>query len=327
MQIRDSLAGALICVALTMAFTLEAAMAEETTDAPPAFDKLWDFQDPAATEAKFRALLPQAREAGDPDYLGQLLSQIARTRGLQRAFEDAHAVLDEAESVLTPECTEAWIRVWLERGRAFNSSDKKDKAEPLVLKAFVAAHKADGLDGLMVDAVHMLGIVGEGDSSVQWNALAIDLAEKSDDPKAKRWLGSLYNNIGWSHHDKGEFEIAVDYWKRGVTWHAERKTGRGLFIAKWAVARGLRSLGLNEEALAQQKALLAEYDAAGVEEAGYCAEEIGELLLAVDKADEAKPWFAKAHAKLSKDAWLQANEAERLARMKKLAGEADGDDG
>ena len=52
------------------------------------FDALWDYRDPAATEVKFRALLPEA-EQGDPDLHAQLLSQIARCEGLQRNFEEA----------------------------------------------------------------------------------------------------------------------------------------------------------------------------------------------------------------------------------------------
>ena len=302
-------------------------MAEDTAEALPKFDELWNFRDPAATEAAFRALVPKARESGDKDYLGQLLSQIARTRGLQRDFDGAHALLDEAEAAITPDCTKARIRILLERGRAFNSGGEKEKSLPLFLEAFVTAHKAGGLDNLMVDAVHMLGIVAEGSSSVQWNVLAIDLAEKSDDELAKRWLGALYNNIGWSFHELGDYDTAKDYWERGVRWHSERKTGRGLLIAKWTIGRVLRSMERYDEAIEKQKALLADYEREGLEEAGYCAEEMGENLLALDRGDEAKLWFARAYEKLSKDEWLKANEADRLARMKELAGDAvTGDD-
>src|SRR5205809_4269353 len=43
------------------------------------FDKLWDYQDPAGTEKKFRELLPAAEAAGDASYVAELLTQIART--------------------------------------------------------------------------------------------------------------------------------------------------------------------------------------------------------------------------------------------------------
>ena len=67
-------------------------MPSSAADGPalPDFDALWNFGDAPATEAAFTELLPMAREAGDPDYLAQLLSQIARTHGLQGRFESAH---------------------------------------------------------------------------------------------------------------------------------------------------------------------------------------------------------------------------------------------
>ena len=315
----------LALVALVAAFPfLEATMAD---DALPDFDELWDFRNPGETEAKFREILPAARESGNKDYLAQLISQIARTRGLQRDFDGAHELLDEAETIAPPDCTKAWVRIWLERGRTLRSSGKKDEAHPYFLKAYVQSHKAGGMDGLMIDAVHMLALVVDPDDSLQWNELAIDLAEKSDDPDAKKWLGSLYNNTGWSHHSKGNFEAALDYWERQLAFFQARPKTKlqQMLIAKWMVARGLRSLERYEEALERQKAILAEYEAGELEESGYTSEEIGENLLALGREDEAKPWFAKAYAKLSKDEWLMENEAERMARMKKLGG-VEGED-
>ena len=56
----------------------------------PNFDTLWNYSDPKGTEAKFRELIPQAKESGDTSYYAQLLTQIARAEGLQRKFEEAH---------------------------------------------------------------------------------------------------------------------------------------------------------------------------------------------------------------------------------------------
>ena len=84
------------------------------------FDALWDYDDPAATETKFRALLPVAD--GHPAYHAALLTQIARTQGLLRQFEAAHQTLDEAERLINGEMAVPRIRLLLERGRVFNSS-------------------------------------------------------------------------------------------------------------------------------------------------------------------------------------------------------------
>ena len=42
------------------------------------------------------------------------------------------------------------------------------------------------------------------------------------------------------------------------------------------------------------------------------------LLLALDRPDETRPYFAQAYAKLSQDAWLTATEPARLERLKCL---------
>ena len=52
---------------------------------------------------------------------------------------------------------------------------------------------------------------------------------------------------------------------------------------------------------------------------GYAYEEVGECLLLQLQAEEAKPYFAKAHALLSADEWLVANEPARLERLQSLS--------
>ena len=51
-----------------------------------------------------------------------------------------------------------------------------------------------------------------------------------------------------------------------------------------------------------------------------CSEEIAECLLALGRADEAQPYFAKAHEALSKDAGLVDNEPKRIERLAELGG-------
>src|SRR5438067_2536580 len=105
----------------------------------PDFDKLWDYAHPDETERKFNQLLPQAREANDRSYLAQLLTQIARTQGLQQRFDDAHRTLDQVESMLTDDLKLARARYLLERGRVFNSSEKPQDAMVCFTKAYQRA--------------------------------------------------------------------------------------------------------------------------------------------------------------------------------------------
>jgi hypothetical protein len=47
-------------------------------------------------------------------------------------------------------------------------------------------------------------------------------------------------------------------------------------------------------------------------------EELGECLLALGRADEARRYFALAYEKLSADSWLVQNESARLERLRAL---------
>lgn len=281
------------------------------------FDSLWDYSNPAETEKKFRDVLSQKENPEGKDYILQLKTQIARTLGLQRKFDEAHLLLNEIESSVE-DFPVAKIRYLLERGRTYNSSNVFDKAKECFLESYELALKHYE-DNFAVDAAHMMGIVEKADESLKWNEIAMSIAEKSSDEKAKSWLGSLYNNTGWTYHDMGEYEKAMNLFEKNVDWHTERKSKMQLIIAKWCVARTLRSLGKVEEALNCQLALQKEFAEKKMEQDGYNFEEIGECLLLLNRADESKPYFTKAFGILSKDIWHQANENERLERLMNLS--------
>ncbi len=281
------------------------------SDDRPDLTALWDFGDPALTEQRFRGLLEGDL---DPAFRVEVLTQVARTEGLQRRFEDAERTLDEAAMLESDD--RGRIRIALERGRVRRSAGDPDGARPLFDTAWQLAVAADQ-DGLAVDAAHMIAIVSDEAEAVAWNEQALRLAESSSDPDARRWVGTLANNLGWAHHDAGDPEAALVWFERALAARrAEADVGRER-IARWSVARCLRTLGRLDEALAMQRELAAELDAAG-ETDGYVFEEIGECLLELGRTDEARPWLALAHLELARDPWLAEQEAARLARLRDL---------
>ena len=281
------------------------------------FDALWDYDHPAQTEAAFRALLPQAEASGNPSYYVELLTQIARTQGLQRDFAAAHQTLDQAQALLTDDLHRARVRYLLERGRAFNSSGKPEEARPLFQAAWEQGQVYQE-DFHAIDAAHMLAIVAPPEEKLDWNLKALALVERTTDTRAHTWGSSLYNNIGWSYHEQGQYHQALESFQKALEWRQKQGDARQILIAKWCIARALRSLGQLEEALQMQQALEEEWKPIG-ESAGYGEEEIGECLLALGRAADARPYFAQAYAKLSQDLWLAAEEPARLARLKQLS--------
>jgi tetratricopeptide (TPR) repeat protein len=271
--------------------------------------ELWDFDRPDVSEQRFRAALPAATGS---DAL-VLRTQLARALGLQRRFAEAAAELDAV-----PDNGDPLVRTYreLERGRVLNSCGDPDAARPHFLAALAEAEAA-GLDHLAADAAHMMAIVEPGEAQLPWAERALAIAGASTDPRARRWIGSVSHNLGWTLHGLGRHEEALAVWRRALAFREEQGDAGALHIAQWTVARGLRSLGRYEEALAIQRDL-----AARVDSDGYVPEELGELLLALGRPDEARPHFARAHALLSRDAWLVDNEPDRLARLAALgAGE------
>lgn len=284
------------------------------------FDKLWNYNDPEETEKKFRELIPSLKPSGDKDLYLQLLTQISRTLGLQMKFDEAHKLLDEIQVDIDDKSRLAGLRYLLERGRVYNSSKEKSKAKELFLQAFETGRDMKE-DDYTVDAAHMMAIVEAGEESLKWNEAAMKIAEDSEDEDAKRWLGSLYNNTGWTYFDMKDYGKAFEMFEKCKDWHEKRKTGQGLFIAKWSVAKTMRLMGQTDEAIDIQIKLKKEIEEGISDEDGYVYEELGECYLEKGDREKAGLYFAKAYKLLSKDIWLSANEKDRLNRIKELSSE------
>lgn len=280
------------------------------------FDKLWNYNDPASTEQKFREVLSGYNENDNLSGYLQLLTQIARTYSLRRMFNDAHNILNEVEQKLPTANDVAHVRYHLERGRSFNSAGNKAEANKHFIQARDIAQTL-GEDFYIIDAIHMLAIVAAPDEAIKLNELGVVYAEQSKQERAKGWLGSLYNNLGWAYFDKGEYDKALSVFLRALKWREEKQSVPELFLAKWCVARTLRALGRLDDAIKIQLALLEQMIDTSHPD-GYVYEELGELYLL--KGEEVhKMYFQFAYNELSKDTWLAANELKRLERMKLLA--------
>ncbi|MGY4107010.1 tetratricopeptide repeat protein [Aeromonas encheleia] len=277
----------------------------------------WDYQDPAATALRFQALLPEARAAADLQYELELLTQIARTHSLQRQFDQAHRLLDEIEPRLTDATPRARLRALLERGRTFNSAGDKARARALFEQAWQQGGKHEERY-LAIDAAHMVAIAAPLEEQSRWHQLAMALAERSSDEKARGWLATLYNNQGWTLFELGRFEEARVCQQKCLTWHEQHGNRAKAFIARWSLARLSRAQDQHERAMAELTQLRDDMAATGGPEDGYVFEELGENALALNDPAVTE-YFARAWFLLSQDGWFKANEAERLARLKRLA--------
>ncbi len=277
-------------------------------------DSYWEYSDPEKSEQRFHELIPQATR----DEKLELQTQIARTYGLRKLFADAHAILDEVEAQFGQASLRPRLRFLLERGRVLNSSGEKEKARPLFEAAFEQAQHG-GEVGLAVDAAHMVAITLSGsEKAVEWNLNAIQMARKSDDPKAMALLPALLNNTAWDLFDAGKPAEALPVFQEAQAVWEQRAKKPQIFIARWSVARCLRTLGRQTEALAILRDLERMHQDDGTVD-GFVFEELGENLEAVGDHQSARFYFARAVEELGKDDWFVKNEPDRFARLQERA--------
>jgi hypothetical protein len=141
----------------------------------PDLDRLWDYDRPAETESRFRALLAELASGGSVAFRAELLTQIARTEGLQGRIVEADATLDQAAPLLAAAGARARVRWLLERGRVRNSSDREVEAVSLFDEALGLA-EASGEIALAIDAAHMLAIADAPERLMTWHRRALTMA-------------------------------------------------------------------------------------------------------------------------------------------------------
>jgi len=268
-------------------------------------DTLWDFNDPALSEGRFREALANCSASLDA---AEVRTQIARTLGLRGRFDDAAHELDRAEALIGDGASRAKTRLLLERGRCLNSAGNPNAAIPYFESAVETAADC-GEPGLEIDAIHMLAIA-DTVHALEWNLKGIEMAEASPDQRAKKWRASLYNNTGWTYFDSGDPKTALEYFEKAVPLREAMGDKGNLNVAKWCVARTLRELGRAGDALSIVSGLI-ESDP----DDAYNNQEYALCLVAVGRASEASPYAEKALGRLRDDPWMKENRAEVLEAL------------
>jgi tetratricopeptide (TPR) repeat protein len=229
---------------------------------------LWNFDDPDQSEQRFRAALATA--TGDDAII--LQTQIARSYGLRGDFSKAREILKDVERQLPTAGAEARARYSLELGRTYASAahppetqtaGTKEQAREAYEQAYEVARRAE-LDGLAVDALHMLAFVDtEPADQLKWAQKALAIAQASSQPAAKKWEASLRNNIGYALYQLGRYDEALDQFKQAVMLREKGEDVQAKRVAHWMVAWTLRALNRPDEALEIQLRLERERQAAG----------------------------------------------------------------
>ena len=290
------------------------------------FDDFWGkFGNPALVEKKFVELLPQAQQLENKSIYLQMLSQLALAQALMKKYDLAHATLDEAQAQLTPEHNLARVRIFLERGRVFQQAGELAQARTYFEKSFELS-KTCKFDVQTVNAAHMIAVLAETlDQKIAWNQKAIDLATNSQDLECRRWLASIWNNLGSNYLEAKQFDKALHAFEKTLEYRMLEQYAPNIRFAKFRVAQLLRILGHLDKALMMQQQLLLEHDAIAKTEKldmqpdmfiltrGWVYEEFIELYYAAIKG------YAKlAYEDLASNEKFARTEKARIERLSKI---------
>jgi len=261
---------------------------------------LWTYSDPALSEQRFQ----QALAGASADDAFVLRTQIARTWGLRGDFERARTILAPLEAELAQRSSEAKVRYALELGRTHVSPvhppetrthEQRERARILYMQAFETA-KAAQLDFLAIDALHMMVMVDDDPADqLAWNIKALAYLEQSTQAEARKWEGSLRNNVGHANRLLGNHDEALRQFRLSLAAHEREGRPANVRIAHWMIARTLRDLKRFDEAIAIQLRLEREWAAAGEEDA-YVYEELEQLYRATGAAAEADRYAERLRA-------------------------------
>ena len=230
---------------------------------------LWDFNQPELSEQRFRAALASANR----DDALILQTQIARSYGLRRDFVRAQEILKSIEPQIAAASAEARVRYEIEYGRTLASathavesqtSAVKEQARARYLRALELA-KAEQLDALAIDAIHMLAFVDTAPTDqLKWGEEALAISLASSQPAARKWEASLRNNIGYALHQLKRYDEALAQFRQAVVLRERADDAEATRAAHWMVGWTLRALNRVDEALEIQLRLERECEAAGV---------------------------------------------------------------
>ena len=215
--------------------------------------ELFDYDRPAQSEAELTALADLALSCGSPELAAASLAQAARAQGIQNKFSQAQETLARAAQLATVPSTS--IKIVLEQGRIARRERKSDQARAYLTRAFDRA-KADRLDALAADAAHMLALLETDDSYLQWTARGLAIAEGSQDPVARRWVGNLAYNAGIRLSESGDHQAAALMFARSLAARRIENDPELVAGAELALSAELAHLGRLDEAEAIQRRLL-----------------------------------------------------------------------
>lgn len=238
-----------------------------------------------------RDLYMQAAEKGDKSEITEANAMIARTYLEEGDAEDGMTYLAKTVETASPDEPLGWSRYLGVRGRFEWKNKNHDKAVETFKEMFYYCQEHK-LYGRAVDATHMVAITGNPDEQIEWSIKGIDFAKEHD---AESWLGPLWNNLGATYEDRGQYQQALDAYKKAREYHYKYGTERNKLIADWAVGHAYRLSDSIKQADSVLTPLLAWSEKLGETEfLGWTCKDLGDIQFDAGNYFEASKYYRDA---------------------------------
>ena len=260
-------------------------------------------------------------------------AQVARCWLLRNKSEQGVPWLEKSKALATKEDPVGWSRYLSVVGRYQWKDEKLKEATTTFVSMYEFCTRTRQFDRA-VDAAHMVAITGTREQQITWAHKGIEAAEKGGQ---EGWLGPLWNNLGVTHQERGDWKSALDCYRKAREYHWRLGGEVNKLAADWAVAMALRETGAVEQAMQWLRPVLAwaerldaeKPDRTHSEWVGLACRELGYAQMDQFKRDkrlerivEARKLLKRAHTLLKNanmnewdpKAWKELN--ERIAALK-----------
>ncbi len=270
-------------------------IASSSSDLLKKADSLFNAKEHEESRELYTRVSEIARDSDEKSNQAEAFAMIARTYLKMNQKEQGYPWLNKARDIASADQPLGWSRYLGVRGRFEWQSKELEKATSTFIEMYNYC-SVRKLHERAIDTARMVAITGTSEQQIEWGKKGIAEAEAGNIP---RYLGALWNNLGWTYEDLGRYSEAVDAYTKAREYHWKYGDERNKLIADWAVGHACRLNGEYDKAEVWLRPLpdwCRKIDE--TEFLGFSLKELGHLSLGREDTAEAVNYFVEAEKNL-----------------------------